>query len=90
MDILVSGLQMLQYGIPKNSCHGYKINQDAAYVDHRCFSRYERKFKAEYRKYLRSPEYTAKLLEDARIMRQWEREAAARRLLERIGFDLRL
>lgn len=44
-QVLISGLEQLQLGIPQRSIRGpYCINMDAAYVDLRCLNRYLRRF----------------------------------------------
>lgn len=82
MMVRVSGLQMLELQIPKKACRGpYHINIDSCCVDRRRFKRHERKVKAAWRAYERSPEAVQKRLAEAKLLREWEIEEAARRFV---------
>lgn len=83
--VLVSGLQIMQLGIPWKSLRGpYSINRDCCYVDHRRLHRHQAKQDRAMRDFERSPEGVRKRLDEAKLLREWEIEDAARRFLRRV------
>lgn len=82
MRILVSGIEQMQLCLPAKSVDGYQINRDCGYVDHRCLRRYRRKASKAWRARQRSPAAVAQRLEEAKLLRQWEIEDAAKKFIK--------
>src|SRR5271156_167233 len=82
MNVIVSGLQILNLNIPAGALRGtWSVDRDCGYVDHRRVRRHLVKLKRSIREFERSPEGVRKRLEEAKLLRQCEIEADAKRFL---------